>query len=145
MQIAQLNNIKMAWQVQYVKKWQSHTCINVWTRTMATYTVNPDWFSTLGSPNKFKDQTRKFSHCILHLSNECSLRKQPKFHTCTITCIPDLWNHVSRWKNDCRNSILMKHHYKDLGNTSDWLKISASNQKHCSVRLDKVNGNEYSI
>ena len=34
-----------------------------------------------------------------------------------------------RLRNDCRNSILMTHHYSDLNSASDWLKICLSNHK----------------
>ena len=34
-----------------------------------------------------------------------------------------------RLRNDCRNSILMTHHYSDLSSASDWLKICLSNHK----------------
>ena len=45
-----------------------------------------------------------------------SLRKQPTFGDAT-TGFPAKW----RLRNERRNSILMTHHYPDLGSASDWL------------------------
>ena len=50
------------------------------------------------------------------LFNQHSLRKQTTFHGATTGF------HVKWWclQNKCRNSILMMHHYQDLGSASDW-------------------------
>ena len=45
----------------------------------------------------------------------CSLRKQPTFRDAT-TGFPSKW----RLRNAGRNSILMTHHYPDLGSAFDW-------------------------
>ena len=50
------------------------------------------------------------------VNNKDSLRKQPTFGDAT-TGFPTKW----RLRNERRNSILMTHHYPDLGSASDWL------------------------
>ena len=52
------------------------------------------------------------------LSHSGSLRKQPTFRD-TTTDFPTKW----RLRNKHRNSILMTHHYPDMGSASDWLKL----------------------
>ena len=53
---------------------------------------------------------------VKRLFNQHSLRKQTTFHGATTGF------HVKLWclRNKCRNSILMMHHYQDLGSASDW-------------------------
>ena len=66
---------------------------------------------------------RKCNHIQLIISlvclfiNGCScLRRQTTFGDAT-TGFPTKW----RLRNEHRNSILMTHHYPDLGSASDWL------------------------
>ena len=53
---------------------------------------------------------------VKSLFNQHSKRKQTTFHGATTSF------HVKLWclRNKCRNSILMMHHYQDLGSASDW-------------------------
>ena len=59
-----------------------------------------------------------------NLSVLLSLRKQPTFHNAT-KGFPVKW----RLRNEHRNSVLMMHHYPDLGSASDFTS-SMTNQKH---------------
>ena len=68
------------------------------------------WFFTLLNVSKFLGLWKLLSH-------SGSLRKQPTFRDNT-TGFPRKWH----LRNKCRNSILMTHHYPDLGSASDWLK-----------------------
>ena len=75
---------------------------------------------------RYSENTRKFwnslwlLHFLAHLktsfSPDDSLRKQLTFHNAS-TGFPTKWP----LRDECRNSILMMHHYPDLGSASDWL------------------------
>ena len=56
-----------------------------------------------------------------------SLWKQPTFHDATRR-LPAKW----RLRNECWNSLLMMHHYQDLGIVCDWISKFLTNQKHYS-------------
>ena len=64
-------------------------------------------------------QTYTHTHSPLFITGDMpisSLSKQPTFGNAT-TGFPTKW----RLRNEHRNSILMTHHYSDLGGASDWL------------------------
>ena len=88
---------------------------NTNTSTMRTAVLRASHQRTNPTGKKKKKKNIK---CVKMIRRRfVSLGKQPTFRDATRHYFPPA---KQRLRNDCRNSILMTHHYPDLGSVSDW-------------------------
>ena len=88
------------------------TSLMLWNNIMSYYFAEGDIYIIMQAWQLFY----LINAHVKRLFNQHSLRKQTTFHGATTGF------HVKLWclRNKCRNSILMMHHYQDLGSASDW-------------------------